>query len=307
MSRYTCIGMGNARNARSISTDLERRALRSESLNSGARYLVRDPTDSDGGSVLFVHGLGSTATAWSPVTWHAPERTGILVPDLPGFGRSPTSGSAAPLDAATDMIVELLERHMKQNRVTVVAHSVGAIVAMRALQQVDSRRLHRFVLVAGTLISASRVLATTQTATAHPNLTAMVGIHILAGAIPLDARGARAIARHRTLRAALLWPFLARPQQVPDPDLLAVLPHPGGSESIRAIWSARNVDVRALMAHTEVVTRIVCGDHDRLIQLGDVNVARELLNPDEVVVLEGCGHWPHIERPAQTAAAVFES
>jgi len=205
------------------------------------------------------------------------------------------------------MIVELLQRYMEQARVTVVAHSVGAIVAMRALHRVDSNRLHRFVLVAGTLVSASHVLASAQAATADPKLTAMVGIHALAGAIPLDTRGARAIARHRTLRAALLWPFLAHPQQVPEPDLLAVLPHSGGSESVRAIWSARDVDVRALMAHTEVATRIVCGDRDRLIHVGDVNTARSLLNPDEVVVLEGCGHWPHIERPAQTAAAVFES
>jgi pimeloyl-ACP methyl ester carboxylesterase len=204
------------------------------------------------------------------------------------------------------MIVELLQRYMEQTHVTVVAHSVGAIIAMHALQRVDSSRLHRFVLVAGTLVSASHVLATAQTATADPKLTAMVGIHVLAGVIPLDARGARAIARHRTLRAALLWPFLAHPQQVPEPDLLAVLPHRGGSESVRAIWSARDVDIGELMAHTEVATRIVYGDHDRLIQVGDVNAARSLLNPDEVVVLEGCGHWPHIERPAQTAAAVFE-
>jgi pimeloyl-ACP methyl ester carboxylesterase len=292
--------------ARCIGPDLGHGALRSERLISGAKYLVRDPVDSDGGVVLFVHGLGSTAAAWSPVTWHAPERTGLLVPDLPGFGRSPTRGKAAPLDAATDMVVELLVRYMEQTPVTVVAHSVGAIVAMRALQQVDSRRMHRFVLVAGTLVSASRVLATTQTATAHSGLTAMVGIHVLAGVIPLDARGARTIARHRTLRAALLWPFLAYPQQVSEPDLLAVLPHPGGSEAVRAVWSARNVDIRALMAQTEVSTRIVCGDHDRLIHPGDVNVARSLLDPDEVVVLEGCGHWPHIERPAETAAAVFE-
>ena len=280
--------------------------MRSERLDSGATYLVRDPIEADSGFVLFVHGLGSTANAWSPVACHAPEQTGLLVPDLPGFGSSPTRGGAAPLDAATDMIVELLQRYMVQARVTVVAHSVGAIVAMRALQQVDSSRLRRFILVAGTLVSASQVLATAHTATADPKLTAMVGIHVLAGVMPLDARGARAIARYRALRAALLWPFLAHPQRVPEPDLLAVLPHPGGSESVRAIWSARNVDIRALMAHTEVATRIVCGDHDRLVHLSDVNVARNLLNPDEVVVLEDCGHWPHIERPSQTAAAVFQ-
>jgi pimeloyl-ACP methyl ester carboxylesterase len=267
-------------------------------------YLVRDPADSSRDVVLFVHGLGSTAAAWKPVIRYAPDRIGLLIPDLPGFGTSPAKG-VTPLDAATNMLVELLRRYMERTHVTVVAHSVGAIVAMRALRQVDCSRLHRFVLVAGTLLSATRVLTTAQTATADPALTAMVGIHVMAGAIPLDARGACAIARHRTLRAALLWPFLADPQHVPERELLAALPHPGGRESLRAIWSARQVDVRALMADTEVATRIVHGVDDRLIHDGDVNVARSLLDPDEVVALEGCGHWPHIERPAQTAAAAF--
>lgn len=294
--------------AQCMGRGLERRPLRSESLSSGTTYLIRDSTDSAGGFVLFVHGLGSTAAAWNPVVRNAPDRTGLLVPNLPGFGGSPAKGGVPPLEAATDATAELLQQYLEQGRVTIVAHSVGAIVAMRALHQlVDLSNLHRFVLVAGTLVSASRVLGSVQTVSADPKLTAMVAIHVLAGVIPLDVRAARMIARHRSLRAALLWPFLAHPQGVPEPELLAVLPHPGGSESVRAVWSARDVDIRALMARTRVPTRFVCGDEDRLICVDDVNAARCLLDPDQVVTLEGCGHWPHIERPVQTAAAVFGS
>ena len=293
-------------NTRCRGTSVERQTPRSESLESGAQYLVRDPVDSDGGVVLFVHGLGSTAAAWQPVVRYAPDQVGLLIPDLPGFGRSP-SGGVTPLEAATEMLVELLRGHLERTQVTVVAHSVGAIVAMRALQEVESSRLRRLVLVAGTLLSATRVLATAQTATADPALTAMVGIHVLAGVVPLDARLARVIARRHALRVALLWPFLADPSHVPERELLAVLPHRGGCEALRAIWSARQVDVRALMADIKVATRIVHGVDDRLVDEGDVNAACRLLDPDEVVALEGCGHWPHIERPAQTAAAAFAS
>lgn len=253
---------------------------------------------------MFVHGLGSTGMAWKPILQYAPDRVGLVIPDLPGFGSSPPA-KLPPLEAATDMLIELLRNWIGRSKVTVVAHSVGGIVAMKALHALDQERPGRLVLVSGTLESATQVLDTIRSATANLPLTAMVGIHVLAGVIPLDSTRARLIARHRSLRTALLWPFLSAPQSVTEDKLQAALPHRGGRESLRAVWSARHVDIGALMAETSIKTKLLYGLNDPLICGRDVTLANELLQPDEVVALEGCGHWPHIERPEQTAALAF--
>jgi pimeloyl-ACP methyl ester carboxylesterase len=272
-------------------------------LDSGATYLIREP-EGDAGVVVFVHGLGSSGKAWEPVLRYAPEQVGFVIPDLPGFGSSPRA-KLPPLEAATDMVVELLRNCMGRSKVTVVAHSVGGIVAMKALNALDRERPDRLVLVSGTLESATHVLATSRRATESLALTAMVGIHVLAGVIPLDSTRARLIARHRSLRAILLWPFLCAPQRVPEEGLEAALPHHGGRESLRAVWSARHADIGTLMANTSIKTQLVYGLNDPLIRKRDIELAHELLKPDETVALDGCGHWPHIERPEQTAALAF--
>jgi pimeloyl-ACP methyl ester carboxylesterase len=276
------------------------------STSAGARYRMRAAAGQGAGVWLFVHGLGSSAACWEPVLRYAPAEVGLLSPDLPGFGASP-SGSLSPLEAATEMIAELLDQHVRETRVTVVAHSVGTIVALRALQNVPHANLERIVLVAGTLLNASRAAASARAALADPRLTAMVGIHVTGGIVPLSASRADLLARHRLLRSAFLWPFLAAPREVGHRDLMAVLPHPGGFQSAKAIWSARNVRLAELMAQTAVPTRMVHGLEDRLIGSEEVRAACDLLHPDRVVELDRCGHWPHIERPEETATAAFAS
>jgi pimeloyl-ACP methyl ester carboxylesterase len=276
------------------------------STSAGARYRMRAAAGQEAGVWLFVHGLGSSAACWEPVLRYAPAEVGLLSPDLPGFGASP-SGSLSPLEAATEMVTELLDQHLRETRVTVVAHSVGTIVALRALQNVSHGNLERLVLVAGTLLNASRAAASARAALADPRLTVMVGIHAMAGIVPLSASRADLLARHAVLRSAFLWPFLAAPREVGHPDLMAVLPHSGGFQSAKAIWSARNVRLAELMAQTTVPTRMVHGLEDRLIGSAEVRTARDLLHPDRVIELERCGHWPHIERPEETATAAFAS
>jgi len=278
--------------------------LQRKRTGSGAVYLARLPASHTDRLALLVHGLGSSAASWEPVARHAPDGLGLLIPDLPGFGSSP-SGSLPPLEAAAEMVEELLEQYLGKTRITIVAHSVGTIVALQALQAVQHERVDRLVLVSGALLTASTIAASPRAVIANPTLTAMVAIHVMAAVTPLSTGCAAAIARNQTLKSALLWPFLAHPGGVCEPELMKVLPHPGGWQSTRAIWSARQVDLAALMARTEIPSRIIHGAEDRLIDREDIAGASNLLPSDDLLELEGCGHWPHIERPAETAAAAF--
>ena len=236
---------------------------------------------------------------------HIPLEHGLLIPDLPGFGDSP-SGPATPLQAATMMVLELLENYLPEGGITVVTHSVGGIVGLEALQALPQVEVTRLVLVAGTLLSASRVAASVSSALSNPTLTAMVGIHVGAGVIPITDHIGEVITRHQLLISLLLWPFLADPQKIPEADLMAALPHRGGRQAARAIWASRRIDLAALMVNTATRVRLVHGIKDRLISEADVREACRILEPEALIKLDSCGHWPHVERPAETAAAALK-
>jgi pimeloyl-ACP methyl ester carboxylesterase len=84
-----------------------------------------------GGRVLLLlHGLAGNGAVWRPLLdvmkdqWHGQ----IVVPDLRGHGRSPHGGHYAFGQHAADVADLLAEGE----RVTVVAHSMGAVVALTA-------------------------------------------------------------------------------------------------------------------------------------------------------------------------------
>src|SRR6185369_17671851 len=158
--------------------------LRRQLTESGAVYLVRSPRRPTDPTALLVHGLGSSAASWQPVARHAPTEAGLVIPDLPGFGNSP-SGSSPPLEAAEKMVAELLDEWATERRLILVAHSVGGIVALRALEMAHWERIDRLVLVAGALLTASTVAASARAALSEPSLTAMVAINVAAGVVPL--------------------------------------------------------------------------------------------------------------------------
>lgn len=63
---------------------------------------------------------------------------------------------------------------------------------------------------------------------------------------------------------------------------------------------------------SELVTKIQCptliihGDLDPLVPVGNGRKLAERIPNNRFVLLEGCGHMPHLEMPAQAAAAIRE-
>ncbi len=50
--------------------------------------------------------------------------------------------------------------------------------------------------------------------------------------------------------------------------------------------------------------RLLWGKHDRFLPPATFNYFRQYLPKAEVQLLEGCGHCPHLERPAELADAI---
>ena len=83
------------------------------------------------GAVLFIHGLGESGLCFEHLLMRselADHR--LLVPDLPGYGRSPwTEDDALSLDEQADHLASWLQ-HLHIPRVIVLGHSMGGVVAL---------------------------------------------------------------------------------------------------------------------------------------------------------------------------------
>lgn len=80
-----------------------------------------------GDPVVFLHGLGSDRTRWTPITDRLGDDVRCVAIDLPGHGDSPAEGCDA-LSAATavhDVVAEL-----DLSSPVIVGHSLGSVVAL---------------------------------------------------------------------------------------------------------------------------------------------------------------------------------
>src|SRR5262249_54010603 len=84
----------------------------------------------NGPPILLLHGLGGTSLNWAAVAPSLVATRRVLVPDLPGHGRSTAPGSLVSLEPFADALAALVEREQAAP-VPVVGHSLGGLVAVR--------------------------------------------------------------------------------------------------------------------------------------------------------------------------------
>ena len=96
-----------------------------------AGMFVREYEGGDGGPpVLYLHGLGESGLCFERIVVR-PELAGRkhLVPDLPGYGRSPWPGEPLSLPALADHVAVWL-RGRAEGPAILVGHSMGGVVAL---------------------------------------------------------------------------------------------------------------------------------------------------------------------------------
>ncbi|MGH3055167.1 MAG: alpha/beta fold hydrolase, partial [Gaiellaceae bacterium] len=85
----------------------------------------------DGPPLVLVHGLGGTIENWRALAPPLAARHRVLVPDLPGHGRSGTLPEARDVDALAAAVLAIADEEDVRGAVW-VGHSLGGVVALRA-------------------------------------------------------------------------------------------------------------------------------------------------------------------------------
>lgn len=248
----------------------------------------------DGAPLVLVHGLGGTIENWRGLAAGLAAGHRVLVPDLPGHGRSEALRAAPYLDVFADAVLAMLDAEGIGSAVW-IGHSLGGLVSLRAA--IRRREAVRGIILAAAagIGSSSRLGQVTVT---------LMGL----------AEPGKAIApfRHRWAmsrlgrRAAFGWWGVADADAL-EPELAeAFLVGPARHTNTRQAG-------RALLATDplEQADRVTCpclclwGARDKWVKLDDgVGYARALGAPLRTIA--GCGHLLIGERPEVCLAAIDE-
>ena len=242
--------------------------------------------------LILVHGLGGTIENWRALAPRLAARHRVLVPDLPGHGRSLPLPAARDVDALAEAVLGIADAEEIRDAVW-IGHSLGGVVALRAaVLQPDAVRGLVLAAAAG-IGSASRA--------AHVTLT-VLGV----------ARPGRLIAPYRHSwagsrlgrRTAFGWWGVADPDAL-EPELAeAFLVGPAHhTDMLQAGRALLSSDPRTELDRVTCPCVCLWGASDNWVRLEDgMEYARRLRAPLRAIA--GCGHLLIGERADACLAAI---
>jgi 3-oxoadipate enol-lactonase len=233
-----------------------------------------------GPTLLLLHGIGGSATAWTGQIERLRVGFRCVAPDLPGYGDSP-----APRGEGLGPIVEDLAELLGTDApVHAVGVSFGALVALALA--------HRRPACVASLLLADPTLG-------RATLSAAERARWLAGREALAAD----LATRSEARAAEIAGPHASPEVV-----AAIASHMRRARPEGYLAVARAIaatDARPWLGAIRAPATVVCGEHDRVTGLGPARKVADALGGSNLVTIAGAGHAPHLERPDAFAAEVL--
>lgn len=236
-------------------------------------------------TILFVHGAGMDHSIWTlQARYFAHHGSNALAVDLPGHGR--TGGPACPtIEAMADWVAATATSLPGSEQVTMVGHSMGALVCLEAAtRHRDSVRQLALLGVAGTM-------------PVHPGLLEAAKADLpLAGELVASWGHGPAghVGGNRAPGGWLMGHALR---------LLAKAP-PGVLHNDLA---ACNTYERPAAAGVTCPVLIVAGSHDRMTPVKQAAMLAEAMSDVRVVTIEGSGHLMMVEKPDATLDALIEA
>jgi 3-oxoadipate enol-lactonase len=231
----------------------------------------------EGDPLLMIHGLGGTSNTFTPQTVLLATRMRVIRPDLPGSGRSPTSGYFS-IEMFAEAVIRALGA-LGVERADLAGHSMGAAICCHvALKQpglVKSLALFGPVLAPP---DANRPALRDRAALARSE-----GMQPIADALVQSSTGGLA-RRERPVTMTLIREIIMRQ----DPE--------GYARACEALADAVAPDVSPIRCPTLLVT----GEEDSLASPGAVRDIATRIPAARVKLLRQCGHWSTFEQPAET-------
>ncbi len=225
--------------------------------------------------IVLLHGFAGDSQAWAVLAAHLQRRgRRVVAPDLPSHGA--TEFDRVDPTAMVGDVVDFIDA-LGLDRIELVGHSLGAIVATRAAERLAAR-VERLTLLA------------------PAGLGSEIDADFVAGMATATQGGGIA----HLLRRIAVHPPMLSPQQLDD-----MARRTGGRAAIRELadrlvgHGRQQIDIVAELAALTVPARVVWGLDDRIVPWRHAVRAGPRI---PVFFLPGAGHMPQWDQPQQVAA-----
>jgi pimeloyl-ACP methyl ester carboxylesterase len=243
-------------------------------------------------ALLLIHGMAGSSTTWRAVIPQLSRKYRVIAPDLLGHGQSDKPRGDYSLGAFAVWLRDLLDE-LGISRATIVGQSLGGGVAMQFVYQ-HPDYCERLVLISSgglgpdvgwtlRLLSAPGAEFFLPVIAPRPVLTAGEKLRTWFMAAGIQSpRGAELWSAYSSLSDAKTRHAFLR--------------------TLRSVVDYRGQAVSALNrlhVASEVPIMAIWGDQDRIIPVDHAYAAHAARPQSRLEVLEGVGHFPHVERPSE--------
>jgi pimeloyl-ACP methyl ester carboxylesterase len=243
-------------------------------------------------ALLLIHGMAGSSETWRAVIPQLSRKYRVVAPDLLGHGKSDKPRGDYSLGAFAVWLRDLLDE-LGISRATIVGQSLGGGVAMQFVYQ-HPDYCQRLILISSgglgpdvgwtlRLLSAPGAELILPVIAPRPILTAGNKLRSWFSAAGIQSpRGAEVWSAYCSLAESETRQAFLR--------------------TLRSVVDYRGQAVSALnRLHltSELPTMAIWGDQDRIIPVDHAYAAHAARPGSRLRVLEGVGHFPHVERPSE--------
>lgn len=238
-----------------------------------------------GRPLVLLHGWSCTRNFWRPQIEALSKTFRLVVPDLPGHGRSPADPATLSIAAIAGRVQRLIAAR-ELDRPVLVGWSMGALAAFDLIRQFGTGSLGGLVIVDMT----PRLLNDGEWTLGLQGFDPQVNALMLA-----------AIRADWPANARLLLPRLFARGRPVDPDLAEWMGREMGMadpEAMAALWdSMARQDYRALLPSIDIPALVIHGGESQLYAPEVAGYLASRLQRAERVSCANSGHAPHLEEP----------
>ena len=235
-------------------------------------------------AVVLIHGAGFDHSAWALHSrWFAHHGFSVLVPDLPGHGRS-AGPALATIVAMADWISDMLDSAGHVAKAHLIGHSMGSLIALETAARHPEK------------VSALSLIGTAATMTVGPDLLKAAEANDYAAIDMVSIWGLGFNAGLGGSRAPGLW-MHGGAQRLLERCEDGVL-----FNDLSACNAYQNAVEAA--ATIKVPATVVLGERDMMTPAKAGKALAAAIANSRTVVLRGAGHMMMVERPDELLAAI---
>lgn len=242
--------------------------------------------------ILLVHGWGGTGSYWESTARALAKSAQVIVPDLPGTGRSQPIKSTRDMYQQVDTLAYLLDE-LELERLQIIGHSMGG--AMSVLLSADyPERVERLILTSLTFFMTQQQKDIYE--------TVMSGFRLAMRFRPgwlVDVPGVP------QMMATQYFHRVPDDQNILRQGLRDYLNLHRGT-ALACANNATDSTITEAGANVQAPTLLIAARQDKMMPLENVDFTINTIPQCNVRWIERCGHFPMIEKPNDYLAIVRE-